>query len=436
MNTSDKTQHLAELRRTRIPKGVFNITPYFAQSAKGAMITDVEGNEFIDFAGGIGVMNVGHNHPLVVAAIKEQADRLIHSCFHVMMYEPYIELADLLCGKIPGDFPKMAMLANSGAEAVENAVKAARHYTQRAGVIAFDCAFHGRTLMGLSLTSKVKPYKLGFGPFAPEVYRMPYAYCYRCPLGQSYPACDAACADYLEDFFINHAAPESVACLVVEPVAGEGGFVVPPREYFTKLAEICRKYGIIFIDDEIQSGMARTGRFLAIEHWGVTPDLVTVAKSLAAGMPLSGVVGRADVLDAPQVGGLGGTYGGNPVACAAALAALSVIDQENLYARSEELGQKVRAVFEDWQRKYQVIGEVRGLGSMLALELVKDRETREPAADEAKGLVKFAYERGLVLLSCGNYGNVVRILMPLVIDDESLEKGLAIMEEGLAAIAV
>jgi 4-aminobutyrate aminotransferase/(S)-3-amino-2-methylpropionate transaminase len=434
MTLGQETERLTRLRNEYVPKGVFNTTPYFAASARGAIIWDVEGKEIIDFAGGIGVQNIGHCHPKVVAAIKDQAEKLIHTCFHVVMYEPYLKVVERLCALAPGDFKKMAMLANSGAEAVENAVKAARHYTGRQGVIAFDCAFHGRTLLAMSLTSKVKPYKLGFGPYAPEIYRMPYAYCYRCPLGQTYPGCQVACADLLKDFFINHTAAESIACLIVEPVAGEGGFVTPPPEYFPKLAEICRENGIVFIADEVQSGFGRTGKWLAIEHWGVVPDLITVAKSLAAGMPLSGVVGRADILDEPQVGGLGGTYGGNPVSCRAALAVMEIIEEEQILKKAEQLGAKVRARFEAWQKKYELIGEVRGKGAMLAMELVTDREKKTPAGDQAKALVKYCYERGLITLSCGNFGNVIRALMPIVITDEQLEKGLAIMEEGLASL--
>ncbi|MFH1136486.1 MAG: 4-aminobutyrate--2-oxoglutarate transaminase [Pseudomonadota bacterium] len=433
MDLGKETERLARLREARVPRGVANITPFYAASAKGAIITDVEGREFIDFAGGIGVMNVGHCHPKVVAAIKDQADKFIHTCFHVMAYAPYVELADRLCRLTPGDFPKKTMLANSGAEAVENAVKVAKHFTGRHGVIAFDCAFHGRTLVGMSLTSKVKPYKLGFGPFAPEVYRLPYAYCYRCPMGLKYPACGIACAAALDDFFVNHAAAESIACLIVEPIAGEGGFVTPPPEYFPMLAAICKKQGIVFISDEIQTGMARTGKYLAIEHWGVEPDIATLAKSLAAGMPLSAVVGRSEIMDSPMVGGLGGTYGGNPLACRAALAVLDLMEEERFLDKADVLGAKIRDRFESWMKKHQIIGEVRGKGPMLALELVRDRETKVPAGDEAKALVKYCYERGLITLSCGNHGNVIRILTPLVITDEQLEKGLAILEEGLAS---
>jgi 4-aminobutyrate aminotransferase/(S)-3-amino-2-methylpropionate transaminase len=435
MESPNYYKYLRELRDKVVPQGQGSVTPYYVESAKGAVIYDVDGRELIDFAGGIGVMNVGHSHPKVVAAIKDQAEKFTHTCFMVVPYALVVELADRLCGLTPGTFPKKALFINSGAEAVENAVKIARYHTKRPAVIAFENAFHGRTLLAMTLTSKVNPYKLGFGPFAPEVYRMPYAYCYRCPFGLTYPSCDVACADYLREFFITNLAAESTAALLVEPITGEGGFITPPPEYFPKLYEICNENGIIFIGDEIQTGMGRTGKMFALEHWKVEADLTIVAKSLAAGMPLSAVVGKREIMDSPHVGGLGGTYGGNPVCCRAALAVLEIFEEEELLEKAQVLGQKVRLRFDAWQQQFELIGDVRGLGPMLALELVKDRENKEPAAEEAKALVQFCYEKGLILLSCGNFGNVIRILMPLVIDDDELERGLAIMEEGLSRLA-
>ena len=435
MGTPNYCKYLHEMREKVVPQGQGSLTPYYVESAKGAVINDVEGREFIDFAGGIGVMNVGHSHPKVVAAIKDQAEKFTHTCFMVLPYAHVVELADRLCRLTPGAFPKKALFINSGAEAVENAIKIARYHTKRPAVIAFENGFHGRTLLTMTLTSKVNPYKLGFGPFAPEVYRMPYAYCYRCPFGLTYPSCEVACADYLREFFITHVAAESIAALLVEPITGEGGFITPPPEYFPKLYEICDENGIIFIGDEIQTGMGRTGKMFALEHWKVEADLTIVAKSLAAGMPLSAVVGKREIMDSPHVGGLGGTYGGNPVCCRAALAVLDVFEEEGLLEKGQTLGQKVRQRFDAWQEQFELIGDVRGLGPMLALELVKDRETKEPAAEEAKALVQFCYENGLILLSCGNYGNVIRTLMPLVIDDDQLERGLAVMEEGLSRLA-
>ena len=435
MKPSSKSEHISELRSKVVTSAYSSGTSCYVESAKGALVRDVDGREFIDFAGGIGVMNVGHSHPKVVAAIKDQAEKFTHTCFMVLPYEAAVLLAEKLCAVTPGSFTKAAVFVNSGAESVENAVKIARYYTKRPAIITFENAFHGRTLLTMSLTSKVKPYKFGFGPFAPEIYRMPYAYCYRCPFGLKYPSCNVACADYLNEFFISHVAAETTAALIVEPVQGEGGFVTPPPEYFPKLIKICHDNGIVFIDDEIQSGMGRTGKMFAVNHWKVEPDLVTVAKSLAAGMPLSAVIGRKEVMDAVHPSGVGGTYGGNPVACRAALAVLDIIEEENLLQRSEALGKKLRERLDTLQKEYELIGDVRGMGPMLALELVKDRETKEPAAEEAKALVKFCFDKGLILLSCGNFGNVIRTLMPLIIEDDQLERGLAIMEEGFAALS-
>ena len=426
---------LKELREKYIPPGHGSLTSSYVASAKGALIRDVEGREFIDFASGIGVMNVGHSHPKVVAAIKDQAEKFTHTCFMVVPYEPAVTLAEKLCAVTPGDFPKTTLFVNSGAEAVENAVKIARYYTKRSAVIAFENGYHGRTLLTMSLTSKVKPYKLGFGPFAPEVYRMPYAYCYRCSFGLKYPDCGVICADYLNQFFISHVAAEKTAAVIAEPVTGEGGFITPPPEYFPKLINICRDNGILFISDEIQTGMGRTGKMFAMEHWKVEPELVTVAKSLAAGMPLSAVVGKKEVMEVVHPFGLGGTYGGNPVACRAGLAVMEIFEEENLVQTAEALGKKLRKRFDAFHKEYGLIGEVRGMGPMLALELVKDRETKEPATDEAKALVQFCYERGLIILACGNFGNIIRTLMPLVITDEELDRGLTIMEEGLSSLS-
>ncbi len=425
------SQALLERRNRNVPQGPFNVTPAFVQQARGAVLVDVDGREIVDFAGGIGVNNVGHCHPKVVAALKDQAERYIHTCFHVAMYEPYVELAERLNTLAPGDFPKMTLFANSGAEAVENAVKIARYVTQRPAVICFENGFHGRTLLTMSLTSKIKPYKLGFGPFAPEVYRMPFAYCYRCPFNLKYPTCDVACADYLEEFFISYVAAECTAAVVVEPIQGEGGFVTPPPEYFKKIHATCRKYGIALVIDEVQTAMGRTGKLFAIDHWGVEPDMITVAKSLAAGMPLSAVIGRQEMMNKPHVGGLGGTYGGNPLACRAGLAVLEILLEDGLLQTAEALGNKVLGRLQKLQEKYEIIGDVRGKGPMLAMELVRDRETKEPATDEAKKLVNLCFQKGLILLSCGNFGNVIRTLMPLVITDDQLERGLAILDEAL-----
>jgi len=426
-------EELMALRQEHVPQGPFNITPIFVKIAKGAVIEDVEGKEYIDFAGGIGVENVGHSADQVVAAIKEQADKFTHTCFHVVMYEPYVELAKRLNEITPGDFPKKTMFVNSGAEAVENGVKIARYATKRPAIIAFQNAFHGRTYMAMTLTSQVNPYKWGFGPFCPEVYRMPFAYCYRCPFDLKYPDCKLRCADYLEEFFIGHVAADSVAAIIVEPVQGEGGFIVPPPGYFKKLKAICEKHGILFIMDEIQAGMGRTGKLFASEHFDVVPDIILTGKSIAAGLPLAGVTGKAELMDAPHVGGLGGTYGGNPIACKAGLAVLDTLNAEML-EEAKKLGNNLRERLLDLQSRYEIIGDVRGLGPMIGMELVKDRKSKEPAGDETKELLKYSYENGLIILSCGAYHNVIRILVPLVITDEQLERGLSIMQGGFAAL--
>jgi len=413
-------EQLAQLKKQSISEGVGMTTTNFIQSAQGAILRDVEGREFIDFAGGIAVMNVGHSHPKVVAAIKDQADKFTHTCFMVNPYESAVKLAQRLCRLTPGDFPKRAVFLNCGAEAVENAVKIARYHTKRPAIIVFENAYHGRTLLTMTMTSKVKPYKFGFGPFAPEVYRIPFG--------------DVAAPDKLHDVFIKHVNPEAVAAVVAEPVQGEGGFIAPPAGYFQELVKICHDNGILFVADEVQSGMGRTGKMFAIEHWGVEPDLVVVAKSLAAGMPLAAVVGKQEIMDSVHSWGLGGTYGGNPVSCAAALAVLDIFEEENMLAKSVALGEKLKSRFEKWQKDFSIIGEIRGLGAMLGLALVKG-ERKEPAGDEAKQLAAYCLSKGLLILVCGSYGNVIRVLAPFVITDAQLEKGLSIMEEGLKEIS-
>ena len=412
-------EQLTRLKAQVISDGVGITTTNFIDSAQGAVLRDVEGREFIDFAGGIAVMNVGHSHPKVVAAIKEQAERFTHTCFMVNPYEPAVKLAQRLCRIAPGDFPKRAVFLNCGAEAVENAVKIARYASKRQAIIVFDNGYHGRTLLTMTMTTKVKPFKFGFGPFAPEVYRVPFG--------------DTGGPEKLYDSFVTQINPEAVAAVVAEPVQGEGGFIAPPPGYFQELAKICRDNGILLVVDEIQSGMGRAGRMFASEHWGIEPDLMVVGKSLAAGMPLAAVVGKAEIMDAVHVGGLGGTYGGNPVACAAALAVLEVFESESMLEKSVALGNKLKSRFEQWQKKYSLVGNIRGLGAMLGFELLKGPH-KVPAPDEAKQLVTYCNENGLVLLVCGIHGNVIRCLAPFVITDDQLEKGFSIVEAGLDAI--
>jgi 4-aminobutyrate aminotransferase/(S)-3-amino-2-methylpropionate transaminase len=429
MNKSE----LIELRQTNVPRGVSALLPAMIAEAKGVSVRDVEGREFLDFSGGIGVLNVGHCPDAVVAAIREQAGKYLHSCFMVQMYEPYIALAQALNEMVAGNFSKKTMFVNSGAEAVENAVKIARYYTKRAGILCFENAFHGRTFMTMSLTSKVKNYKYGFWPFMPEVYRVPYAYCYRCSYGKKYPSCDIYCAEFIrEKFFDLYAAPESISSLIVEPVQGEGGFIVPPKEYLGKLQKICRDHGIVFIVDEIQTGFGRTGKMFAYEHSGVEPDILITAKSLAAGLPLAGVTGRAEIMDSVDPGGIGGTFGGNPICCAAGLAVLKILKEENLVERANAVGEKVMKKFRSMVKKYPFVGDVRGLGAMNGMEIVVDKKNPKPNGDLAKAIVKRCYEKGLIMLTAGGFGNVIRHLVPLVVTNDQLEKGLKILDEAMA----
>jgi len=431
------TEQLVQRRDRAVPRGVGNLNPLFIAKAEGALLTDVDGREYIDFAGGIGVNNVGHRHPKVLAALREQLAAYLHPCFHVMMYEPYVELAERLNRLVPCRGEKKTMFVNSGAEAVENAIKIARYHTGRAGVICFDNAFHGRTLLTMTLTSKVRPYKLHLGALAPAVYRAHFPYCYRCPWGVTYPQCHVQCGEkyFEEDFFKHNVDPEEVAAIILEPIQGEGGFITPPAEYLRQIRQVCDRHGIVLIVDEVQTGFGRTGKMFALHHFDVEADIVTSAKSLAGGLPLGAVTGTDKIMDSVHPGGLGGTYGGNPLACRAALAVLTVIEEEGLLARSAELGQRVRAALMGLQTTCQIIGEVRGLGAMLALELVADRASKKPAADAAKKLTAYCREHGLIVLDCGTLGNNIRTLMPLTITPEQLAKGLSILEDGLAHVA-
>jgi len=426
-----RNESLLNERNKHIPQGLFNVHPIFVEKAKGAIIADVEGKEYIDFAGGIGVNNVGHCDEEVLKAIQDQIQKYIHTCFHVVMYEPYVELAKRLNQLTPGDFPKKTMFVNSGAEGVENAVKVARHATGRPAIIAFDDAFHGRTLLAMSLTSKMKPYKFGFAPYAPEIYRMPFAYCYRCAFGLEYPSCEIHCAYFLRDFFHTHISSEQVAAVIAEPVLGEGGFVVPPKEYFKILHKICQDHGIVLIADEIQTGFGRTGKMFAMEHYGVEPEVIVMGKSMAGGLPLSAVTGKAQLMDHPQVGGLGGTFAGNPLACRAALAVLDQFEKTDLLKRAEKIGKTVLERFKQFYEHYPVVGDVRGLGAMVGMELVTDPKTKEPATGLTRQLIDRCREKGLLMISAGTHSNIIRPLMPLIITDEQLNKGLRIIGEVL-----
>ena len=438
LNTSipgPRSQEWMRRRQESVPRGPFHVTPIFISRGEGAVIEDVDGNRLLDFAGGIGCMNVGHSAPEVVHAAKSQLERFTHGCFHVTPYDAYVRLAEELNRRTPGKFTKKTLLVNSGAEAVENAIKVARAYTGKPAIICFEHAFHGRTLLAMSVTSKTHPYKAGFGPFAPEIYRIPYPYCYRCPNCQNSTDCPLHSAQQLESAFKNIVAVESVAAVLIEPILGEGGFVVPPPEFLQALTSICRKNNILLIVDEVQSGYGRTGTLFVSEQFGLEPDLLVAGKSIAAGLPLASVTGRSEIMDAPMVGGLGGTYGGNPVACEAALAVFDAIDKGDLLKRAQRLGKSIERRFRSLAERFELVGDVRGIGAMQALELVTNRETREPAKEETDAIVTDCYKRGVVLISAGTYGNIIRLLIPLVITDEQLDEGLTVIEEAIARVS-
>ena len=424
----ENAEEMKALRERFIPRGVTTAHPLVVDHAQGSELWDTSGRRYLDFVGGIGVMNVGHNHPRVMAAVRDQLDRATHTAFQVVMYESYLRLAERLCEVAPGNGPKKAIFFSTGAEAVENAVKIARAATGRSAVISFSGGFHGRTLLALSLTGTVNPYKQNFGPYAAEVYQAPFPYEYR---GWSTELALAA----LEDMFESAVAPQRVAAIIIEPVLGEGGFVPAPLDFMRALRELTERHGILLIVDEIQTGFGRTGKFFAIEHSGVTPDLVTVAKSLAAGFPLSAVVGRAEVMDAPAPGGLGGTFAGNPVACAAGIAVMDVMRDERLAERAARIGSVIEERMRTWAGEHELVGDVRVMGAMAGLELVRDRKTKNPADTETARIITLARDHGLLLLRSGMHHNVIRTLMPLTIPDEHLMEGLDILGSALAEVA-
>jgi 4-aminobutyrate aminotransferase/(S)-3-amino-2-methylpropionate transaminase len=414
-------------RRAAMPRGSGQVHEVFVDKALNAEVWDVEGRRYIDFAGGIAVLNTGHRHPRIVEAVKAQLDRVTHTCFQVLAYEPLVELAERLNALAPGDMPKKSFFVTTGAEAVENAVKIARAHTRRSGVIAFSGGFHGRSMMTLALTGKVAPYKAGFGPFPAEVFHARFP-----NVLHGVSVADALAS--IEHIFKNDIEPERVAAIIVEPVQGEGGFYVAPPEFLRALRALCDRHGIVFIDDEIQSGAGRTGTWLAIEHSGVVPDLITMAKSLAGGFPIAAVVGRAEIMDAPNPGGLGGTYAGNPLSAVAALEVIRIFEEENLLARARAVGERLTGGMHALARKHRVIGEVRGLGAMVAMELLEDGDPHKPATALTGRLVAEAARRGLILLSCGSYANILRVLVPLTASDAIIDEGMRILEQSFDAV--
>ena len=431
-----RSQELHRRREQAVPRGLSQATPVYVAKSDGALIEDVDGNVFIDLAGGIGCLNVGHRHPAVTSAIHQQVDRFLHTCAQVTPYVDYIALAEAMNRITPGDFAKKTFFVNTGAEAVENAVKIARAYTKRPAVVCFEDAFHGRTLLGMALTSKTHPYKAGFEPFPSDIYRIPYAYCFRCSYGKTYPDCKIHCGSQaFEEFFRRHVAQENVAAIIVEPVLGEGGFVVPPPEFFAELRALCDRHSIVLIADEVQTGFARTGAMFACDRFGLVPDILITAKSLGGGLPLAAVTGKAEVMDAAGPGGLGGTFAGNPVSCAAGLAVIDAIEKDHLCDRAEQLGDHFKQRAREWQKRWPIIGDVRGLGGMYAIELVEPG-TRKPAADETNKITRSCYEHGVVALSAGSFGNVIRLLMPLVITDAQFDEALDVLEAAIASVGV
>lgn len=429
-----RSRRLIARRRSAVPGGLANLVPVFVARAQGAIVEDVDGNKFIDLATGISVLNLGHSPTAVIRAINQQSELYTHTCFSVAMNEPYLELASELNRLIPGNGQKMTVLLNSGAEGVENAVKIARFFTRRPGVAVFGQSFHGRTLLGMTLTGNVLPYKRGFGPLAPDVYRLPYSYPYRCPSGAAPPQCGEACARNAIDHIERFIGPENLACFVMEPVQGEGGFIVPQVDFLTMLKRYCEENGIVFIADEVQTAFARTGKWFAIEHFGIEPDMVVTAKALGGGIPLAAVTGTPEIMDSVHPGGLGSTFGGNPIACSAALAVLNQIQQEDLCDRSARLGELMLLRLSKLQESCPVIGEVRGLGAMVGLELVSDPDTKQPAQGFTSAVLRHCHREGVIVLRAGSYENVIRLLPPLTIDEELLEEGLSIIEEAVLAL--
>ena len=421
-----------ERRKNALPNGLAKSTDVVVEKAEGALVWDVDGNQLLDFAGGIGMINVGHRNEKVVNAIKEQLDKYIHTCTLVTTMEPYLELAELLNSVTPGNFPKKTLLANSGSEAVENAVNIAKYYTKRNAVLCFEGAYHGRTLLTLSLTSKYALFKKGFGSYVSDIYRIPAPNTYRGIEGMTEEQYVNHCIKKLDEAFISQVDADSLAAIIIEPVQGEGGFLPIPKAYLQKLRDICDKHGIVFIADEIQCGAGRTGKLYAIEHTGVVPDMVVSAKSIGAGMPISAVTGKAEMMDAPHLGGIGGTYGGSPVACVAAIEAIKILNSPAFLQRVHEVGEIIRATLEGWKEKYKLVGDVRGIGAMRLVEFVKDRDNKEPDADATLEIIKDAVAHGLIMIRAGLFSNCIRLLPPIVITDEQLKEGLQVLEDAIA----
>jgi 4-aminobutyrate aminotransferase/(S)-3-amino-2-methylpropionate transaminase len=427
-----KSQAALERRKNALPAGLAKSTEVVVEKAEGALVWDVDGNQLLDFAGGIGMINVGHRNENVVNAIKQQLDKYVHTCTLVTTMEPYLDLAELLNSVTPGNFPKKTLLANSGSEAVENAINIAKYYTKRNAVLCFEGAYHGRTLLTLSLTSKYSLFKKGFGSYVSDIYRIPAPNTYRGIEGMSEEEYISYSIKKFEEAFVSQVDADSLAAIIIEPVQGEGGFLPIPAAYLHKIREVCDKHGIVFIADEIQCGASRTGKLFAVEHSGVVPDIIVSAKSIGAGMPISSVTGKAEIMDAPHLGGVGGTYGGSPVACVAAIEAIKILKSEAFLKRVHEVGEIIRTTLEKWKTKYKIIGDVRGIGAMRLVEFVKNRDSKEPDAEVTLEVIKDAVSNGLIMIRAGLFSNCIRLLPPIVITDEQLTEGLQVLEDAIA----
>jgi len=428
-----KSKQILERRKNSMPAGLAKSTEVVIADAEGGVVHDVDGNTLLDFAGGIGMMNVGHRNEKVVNAMKEQLEKYLHICTLVATPEPYVELAELLNSLAPGNFPKKTILANSGSEAVENAVNIARYYTKRSAVICFEGGYHGRTLLALSLTSKYALFKKGFGPFVSDIFRLPAPNVYHRPKQMSEEEYIDYCCTQFDQQMISQVDPASVAAIIIEPVQGEAGFIPIPKKFLEKLRAVCDANGIVLIFDEIQAGASRTGKFFSCEHSGVIPDLICMAKSIGAGMPISAVTGRAEIIDAPHLGGVGGTYGGNPLACVAAIEAVKILSSKEFLKRTNEVGELIRTTLENWKSKYKFIGDVRGVGAMRLVEFVKDGATKEPDADLTLEIIRDAVSHGILLIRAGLFSNCIRLLPPIAMSDDQLREGLDVLESAIAA---
>ncbi|HER24464.1 MAG TPA: aspartate aminotransferase family protein [Candidatus Atribacteria bacterium] len=424
-----KSKMLLELDKKYVPKAIYNIVPSFIKRAEGAVIEDCDGNIFIDFGAGISVVNIGYSNPEVIEAVKKQVEKYFHTAFNIMKYESYVNVAKKLAEISPGDYKKKTIFVNSGAEAIENAIKVARGYMNKSDIISFEGAFHGRTLLTASLNGRIDPFGLGFGPFAPGIHKIPFASCYRCVYGLKKENCNFRCAERLNEILSTLTNPRNVAAVILEPIQGTGGFIVPPDEFIFRIKKICERNNILLIADEVQSGFCRSGKMFASEYWNVVPDIIATAKSIAGGLPLGAVIAKAEIMDSIQASGLGGTFGGNPLSCVAAEKVIEIMERDNFAEKSNSIGSIVLSRFEKMKEKYSIIGDIRGRGSMIGMELVKDRITKEPAANEVKQILKEAYENGVILLSSGPYKNIIRISPPLVITEEQLNSGLEIIEK-------